>query len=171
MANIVKPLDESAAYIYCPSCREQGNPTVMLERQMHILRCPFGHQLDATSFARLFQLKPTMTPMSELLVENPDPKCIQWKVYVLPETKEAFERKFAGRVHITIGTFVEALCSDHIIFIDGEAAGKLKEKGMGNGAQIVAAMEGMEQLMKERDAAVVRLEQVMGMLRNAGITE
>jgi hypothetical protein len=32
-------------------------------------------------------------------------------------------------------------------------------------------MEGMEQLMKERDAAVVRLEQVMGMLRNAGITE
>ena len=171
MTNIIKPLDETLAYIECPTCRDSGTSHVMLERQMNMLKCPFGHQWDVTSFARLFQLKPTMTPMSELLVENPDPKCVQWKVYVLPETKEAFERKFAGRVHITIGTFVAALCSDHIIFIDGEAAAKLKGKGMGNGAAIVAALEGMEQLAKERDDAVTRLEQLMGTLRNAGITE
>ena len=49
MANLVKPLDESKAYVYCPRCRDAGTESAMLTREMHVFKCQFGHQYSSWS--------------------------------------------------------------------------------------------------------------------------
>jgi hypothetical protein len=169
MPNIIKELQQDLAYMYCPSCRQQGTVNSHLRREMQTVRCQFGHSWDTTSFRQLLAQHPDMTPMSELCIEQPSPNTSPWKIFVTPETRQAFETKFAGRVFVTMGTFIAALCSDEIIFVDGEAAGKLKAKGLGTGASIVAAIESATQLERERDDAIKRLTELMGLLKNAGI--
>jgi hypothetical protein len=171
MPNIIKPLDDSLAYMYCPICRQQGTVNSHLRREMQTVRCQFGHSWDTTSFRQLLSQHPDMTPMSELCIEQPSPNTSPWKIFVTPETRQAFETKFAGRVFVTMGTFIAALCSDEIIFVDGEIAGKLKAKGLGSGASIWAAIESAATLESERDQAIKRLEQLMALLRQSGVTE
>lgn len=166
MPCLVPPLDPSSAYIYCPVCEQNGHPRVMLAREQHTLKCPFGHKWDSTNFKELIAAHLTMTRAEEILREDPDPRAIQWPIYVLPETREKFEKKFAGRVHITMGTFLEALCTDQIIFISGDAAGKLKKRGFSNGDSILAALDSMDQLTRERDEAVSSLEKILGQIRS-----
>jgi hypothetical protein len=137
-------------------------------REMHIHKCQFGHQLTATDLGR-YPLE--MNKMSEILQEQPDPRSIAWKVFILPETKEAFERKFAGRIHITLATLVAALCDDRLIFIEGDDAAKLRAKGLVNGAQILAALEGVAQLEREKQEILGRLNLLLQSLRDAGVTE
>jgi len=167
MPNLVKPLDPSAAYVYCPICRNNGTPNSMLTRDMHILKCNFGHQFDVTDFASLAAAQPDMTPMSAILDERPDDRAIRWPIFVLPETKEAFECKFAGRVHITLGTYLSALTDDRIVIIDGEQAAMLKKRGLNNGAQIVSALDGMAKAEKERDEAVAQLDKLLNALNSS----
>lgn len=169
--NILRPIDQGQSYIYCPTCRTNGNPKSMLSRDMHRVSCMFGHQWDLSGFRQLLAQQPDMAKMEELLVEQPDPRCVRWTVYVLPETKEALEHKLVGRLHATTGVLMAALASDEVIFLTGEPAAKLKKKGLNTGEQIVAALDGVAQMEADRDAAIKRLETLTAMLRNAGVTE
>jgi len=163
--NIIKPLDSSSAYIYCPTCRDNGTPNSMLSRDMHTVKCQFGHQWDMSSFARLLAQRPVMAQMDEILTEQPNPLAMAWKIMVLPETRTAFEAKFKNRVHITIGTFLAALCEDSLLILSGGDVLKLRAKGITTSAQVIAALEGVEQLERDRTAAVGQLEKLMNTLR------
>lgn len=167
MSNILRQLDPDGAYIYCPACRNQGNPTSPLRREMHMLKCSFGHQWDTTKFASLAAQRPEMTPMSDMLIEQPPETAVAWKIHIIPEYRQQFELKFAGRVHATLNTLIAALCSDSVIFVDGEAAAKLKQRGLGNGASIVQALESMDQMERERDEAVSNLSKLMSAVQAA----
>lgn len=165
--NVVKELQADLAYVYCPTCRQQGTVNSHLRRDMQTVRCQFGHSWDTSSFRQLLAQHPDMTPESEIVIEQPPPTAIAWKIFVIPETKAALERKFAGRLHVTMGTLCDALASDSVIFIDGNDADKLRAKGLRNGASIVSSIESATQLERERDEAIRKLDQVLGMLRDA----
>ena len=165
MPNIIKPLDSGAAYIYCPTCRDSGTPNSMLTRDSHIVRCQFGHQWDTTSFRHLLSRQPVMAGMDEILVEQPHPEAMAWKIMVLPETRQAFEAKFKGRIHITLGTFLQALCEDSLLILSGDDVAKLRKRGITTSAQVIAALEGVDRLASERQSAIDQLLRVTNMLK------
>jgi hypothetical protein len=166
----LRPLDEGAAYIYCPICRNNGTLNVPLRRQLHVIICTLnpGHQF---SFEQLQRAHAEMTPMSAVLTETPNPTAIAWKVYVAPRTKESIESRFAGRVIVTVATLLDALADDQLIFITGTEADDLKKRGLNNGQAIIAALNSFAQLEKERGEAIKQLDQVRGMLGNLGLEQ
>jgi hypothetical protein len=136
----------------------------MMTRESHLHKCAFGHQLNG---AELSRFKLTMTPMSAITVEQPNPESIKWPVFIMPTTKAKLEQKFSGRLFVTLGTFFDCLASDSIIFISDDVAEKLRAKGLSNGASILAAVESATQMESERDQALTKLSELMGMLKNS----
>lgn len=167
MPNIVKSLDSSSAYIYCPTCRDGGTPNSMLSRDVNRVKCQFGHEWDTSSFRALLSRRPAMAQMDEILIEQPPATAMAWKIMVLPETREAFEKKFHGRVYITLGTFLSALCEDSLLILSGDDVLKLRSKGITTSAQVIAALEGVEQLERDRARAIEQLDKMMNTLRAA----
>ena len=106
--------------------------------------------------------------MSEIVIEQPDPRSVRWPIYVLPETKEKLEAKFVGRIHITMGTFLAALADDQLFIITGSDAAKLRAKGLKNSAQVLASLDAIEKTEHERDQAKEQLERLMGLIKEAG---
>lgn len=167
MPNLVSPLDQSKAYFACPICERAGTPGVQMTRESHLFKCPFGHQLNG---AELSRFKLTMTPISAITTEQPNPESVKWPIYVMPQTRAVLEQKFSGRLHVTMATLCDALASDSVIFVSGGDADKLRAKGLKNGSSIVAAIESSVTLERERDEAIRKLTELMGILNQAGIT-
>lgn len=163
MPNLVPPLDESQAYVHCPACRDNGTPNVPLKREMHKFCCPFQHTFD---WLQLQRMHAEMVPMSAILKEQPNPTAIKWPVWVMPQTKTALEEKLAGRLYTTIGTMLDLLADDAILFIQGSEAAELRKRGLVNGSQILSALDSFKQMEKERSEAVERLERMQQMLRS-----
>jgi len=167
---ILRPLDESLAYIYCSICRNNGTPNVPLRRQMHQIVCSIN-PAHIFSWEQLQRTNPDMVPMSAVLTEQPSPTSIAWKIFVAPRTKETLETKLAGRIHVTIGTLLDSLADDQVIFIQGSEAAELKKRGMSNGATIISALNSYAQLEKDRTEAVAKLERLTQILRSVGVEE
>lgn len=165
MPATLKPIDDSLAYTHCPLCKRNGTAGVMLRREKHEFVCPFQHRFN---WAQLQQFPLEMTPMSAIVTEQPDPNCIKMAVWVLPDTKARLEEKFAGRLIVTLGTFLAALADDQLVILTGEDAAKLRAKGIRNSVQIVAAIEAQEQSERERTEAVNNLLRLMSALKMAG---
>jgi hypothetical protein len=106
-----------------------------------------------------------MAGMDEILVEQPHPEAMAWKIMVLPETRQAFEAKFKGRIHITLGTFLQALCEDSLLILSGDDVAKLRKRGITTSAQVIAALEGVDRLASERQSAIDQLLRVTNMLK------
>ncbi len=164
----VTPLDQSLSYCYCPSCRANGQPKVILSRNQHEFKCPVGH--GPFVWAQLQQMNAEMVPMIDVMQEQPDQRCIAQKVFILPDTWQKFNEKFRGRVWVTLGTMMEALSVGEFIIITGADAAKLKAKGLNNSQQVLAALESMAKLEQERDQAVEERARILNMLRQEGIT-
>ena len=163
MPNLVKSLDQSRAYVLCPVCRQNGNPDVPMTRNMHLFICPFQHSL---SWQQLEGMGADMEKMEgTVVVEQPNANAMAYKIYMMPATWAAINKKFAGRLHATLGVFMDLLADDSVVLITGPDAVKLKLKGLNTSAQIVAALESSSQMEKERDEAVANLEKFQNLLR------
>jgi hypothetical protein len=173
--NIIKELMADSAYIWCPTCRGNGNPRVMLKRRNHLLVCTFGHQFDSTHQLGSkdpmdgFYDKPDMTPMSELLTEQPSANAEKWSIWVHPRTKQRLIDKFPQNLWVTLGVLLDSLCDGSLILISGEDAKKLRASGVTNGATAVAMTESSKQLEKDRDQAVQKLDELQQILKAAGV--
>ena len=109
-----------------------------------------------------------MVPASEIVMEQPDPRSMAYKIFLLPATWERFNQKFKGRVHITIATLLEALIDGQFLIITGEDAAKLKAKGLNNSQQILAALDGIAKLESDLETANARLGRLMEIMKAAG---
>ena len=176
MTNILKPLDESLAYMYCPTCRDAGTPNVQLRRSMHEVVCPFGHkpQFAYTKEGTLVgvgqaQAGSDMVPFSHVMKESPASTWIKWPIYVHPEVKAKIETKYPENWITSIGVLLNAFADGSLIMITGEEATKLRTHGIKNGAQMVSCAEGMKEAERERDQAVKELDKLQSVLKAAGI--
>jgi len=168
MPPIVPQINESLAYTYCPTCRDNGNQNVMLTRELHLMKCPFGHTFQ---WGDLQRRRAEMTPMGDIFQEQPNPEAMKWPIFVMPRVKMMLEEKFKGRVMTTIATMLDLLVDDSVIFIQGSEAQELKKRGLNNGAQIIAALNSMTGLEKQRSDAIEQLQRLQRLLRDAGVTE
>ena len=164
----LRNLDEGAAYIYCPTCRNNGTLNVPLRRQMHRIVCDLNPS-HIFSFEQLQRASADMVPLSAIQVETPPKTAMAWKIFVVPATKEAIEARYPGRVMVTVGTILDALADDQLIFITGSEAAELKKRGLRSGLEIIAALNSYAQLEKERQEAVDEITKVKNLMRGMGI--
>ncbi len=166
MPTLVKELDQSKVYAYCPNCRANGNPSVPLSRDMHVMRCPFGHQISGE---QLIQSGADMVKSGEIFPEQPTITDIKWSIWVNPKVKERLEQKFAGRIMITVATLLAALSDDALVMITGEQAAKLRAEGIKSGAEMLSAVEMSKETARNLVEANSQIEKFMGMLRQVQI--
>jgi len=163
---IVPELNQAAAYLYCPLCRQNGNPKVMMSRENHQFKCPvnLSHILD---WNQMMALNADKVQLADVMQEQPDSRCMSFKIFLIPETWQDFQKKFAGRVWITIGTLFSAMVSDELFIITGPDAAALRAKGLKNSAQVLASLDSNTKLEQERDQAKEQLERLMGLIKEA----
>lgn len=173
MPPLIPPLREDLAYIHCPLCRDAGGPSnVPLRRNTNLNLPPFVCSLNPLhqfTFAQLQGAQAEMTPMSAVLQETPNPLAMRWQIWVMPKTKELLEQKWSGRLLTTIGTFLDLLAEDALLLIQGSEAVALRKRGLQNGSQILAALDSIQQLEKERQDALEKLKRMNELLREAGM--
>ena len=162
------PLNSSLAYMFCPICRAQGTTDSPLTRDsVGAIKCQFQH--GPFSGAQLQQSGADMVKSSELFPEQPTITDIKWPVWVNPTVKKRLEKKFAGRLLITIGTLLAALSDDSLVMITGEQAQKLRALGIHNGADMLAKAESEQQTAKSLEEARGQIERFMDVLKAAQI--
>jgi hypothetical protein len=164
MPTLVTALDQSKAYVWCPICRQNGNPQSPLIRDGHIIKCNFSHQLTG---ADLQNFGADMIKANEIFHEQPTITDMAWKIFLNPKVKEKLEAKYAGRIMITIATFLAALADDAIVLITGEQAVELRKLGVKSGAEMLSAMKQFKETERERDEAIASIEKFMNMVKSA----
>lgn len=177
MPTNVRPLDQSQLYTYCETCAANGNPKSPLRREMDTIQCGLGHRMSsaASMTVRPFSgdlpetASMSMVKLVDYQPESPNQTDVAWKIFVHPDVKAKIESKFAGRVIVTLGTFLAAIADGSIVMIMNEDARKLKAMGVSNGRDMVAAMESTKQTEKERDDAVQQIERFQQILKAAGV--
>jgi hypothetical protein len=168
MPTLTPPLDPSLAYVFCPICRSQGNSQSPLTRDgTGSIRCQFQHGPFT-----LEQLQSSdMVKSSELFIEQPTITDIRWPIFVNPDVKAKLERKFSGRLMITLATYLAAIADDSIVMITGEQAGKLRALGITNGQQILSTVEMAKQTERELDESNKTIQKFMGLIAAAQAPE
>ncbi len=163
--NLVQPLDQSLAQLYCPMCAANGTPDVPLVREMHIVKCAFGHQYSSVSEAVARGAKMVPLPLNE----QPPITSIKWPVWVHPKVKELLESRYRGRLIATLDSVLGSLADGNVLILTGKDVEKLKKRGLSNGSQIVAAFDAMDNADKERQEMQSKLERYESIFREAGI--
>lgn len=167
MPTLVTEINQSLAYTWCPICRNNGNSQSPLVRELHIVKCQFGHVFTG---AQLQQMGADMIKADEVFHEHPALTDVMWKLPVNPKVKEVIETKFKGRVLVTIGTLLAALADGSLVMITGEQARDLKKLGINNGADMLALAQSMEQTEKERQQLLDQVGKFQELLKQVGVT-
>jgi hypothetical protein len=168
MTNIVPQLDDHRAYVFCPTCKLNGTQ-IELRRDTYQFRCDFGHVFE---YARLQQM--IDGGQAELLIrlnviENPSDHSQAYKVFMIPQTWERLNQKFAGRLWVTLGTVFDALADDSIIFIEGKDVKEMRTMGIKTGKDIIAAIHSAKELEKQIADMQKQLELLKPILAAAGV--
>jgi hypothetical protein len=166
MPTLVKELDPSSAYTFCPICRQNGNNSSPIQRDGHVLKCNFGHSVSGSDLQRFGA---DMVKSGDVFIEQPTITDIKWSIWVNPTVKERLEKKLAGRIMVTIATLLAALSDDSLVMITGEQAAKLRAMGIHNGADMLAKAESEVQTAKERDDCLNQIERFMQVMKAAQI--
>jgi hypothetical protein len=169
MTNIVPTLDQSRAYIYCPTCSAQNNPEVELSRDTYQFRCPFGHAWDYGAIQRMIQNGQVVQMVKTQVIERPSDHAKPFQVYMAPGTWERLNLKFSGRLFVTLGTVMDALADDSIIFIDGPDVQEMKLYGIKTGKDIVASIKAAKEMEEQVRNLQKQLDLLAPILRAAGL--
>jgi hypothetical protein len=163
--NLVAPLDQSLAQLYCGLCKSNGTPNVMLIREMHLLKCPLGHQYSSVDEAMMRGAEMVPLPINE----RPPMTSVKWNVWVHPKVKELLEFKYKGRLIATLDVLLSSLADGNVLLISGEDVAKLKKRGISNGAQALAALEATDNTEAENRQLRAQVEKYESVFRQAGI--
>jgi hypothetical protein len=163
--NLVAPLDQALAQIYCGLCKSNGTPNVMLIRETYLLRCPLGHQYSSFDEAIARGGEMVRLPVNE----QPPPTSIKWAIFVNPKVKELIEKRFHGCVVATLDVLLGSLADGNVLIIAGKDAATLKKRGLSNGLQIISALEVTDNTETENRQLRAKLEQYDKIFRDAGI--
>lgn len=169
MTNIVPTLDQHRAYIYCPTCAAQGNAEVELARDTYQFRCPFGHAWDYSAIQKMIESGQVVRMVRTQVIELPSDHAKPYQVYMAPGTWERLQQKFSGRLHVTLGTVMDALADDSIIFIDGKDVQEMKLYGIKTGKDIIAEIQSAREMEKQLESLQKQLDLLAPILRAAGL--
>ena len=165
--NLVAPLDQAHAQLYCGICAANGNPGVMLIREMHLLKCPFSHQYSSVDEA--IARGSTMVPLP--LNERPPLTSVKWEVFIHPKVRDMLMQKYRGRLHATLDSMFGVLADGNVLVIEGKDAADMKKRGLSNGAQIISFINSTDSIQTENQQLRARLEQFEQLLRAAGVSQ
>ena len=94
-----------------------------------------------------------MVKANEIFHEQPTITDMKWGIFVNPSVKAKLEQKFAGRIMVTLGTFLAALADDAMVMITGEQAAELRKLGVHNGQEMLAVIKQAKETERELDDA------------------
>ena len=160
------PLNESLAYTWCPQCRAQGNDRSPLIREMHVIKCNFGHSFSG---AQLQQFGADMVKATEVFLEQPTITDVAWKVFINPRVRDKLEQKYVGRLMITVSTLLAALADDTLVMITGEQAKELRELGIRNGSDMISAIKAAKETERGYKEALGQIDKFQAVLHAAGV--
>jgi hypothetical protein len=167
--NIVPTLDEHRAYIYCPTCASMGNPGVELGRDTYQFRCMFGHSWDYSAIQKMVESGQVVRMVKAVVIEKPSDHSRPYQVFMVPATWEKLTQKFSGRLHVTLGTVMDALADDSIIFIEGKDVQEMKTYGIKTGKDIIAAVKSAREMEKQIADLQRQIDLLAPILRAAGL--
>lgn len=167
--NLVPTLDEHRAYIYCPTCQSIGNPEVELARDTYQFRCMFGHSWDYGTLQKMIENGQVVRMIKTQIIEQPSDHAKPYKVYMAPGTWEKINQRYAGRLHVTLGTVMDALADESIIFIDGPDVVELKQLGIKSGKDIISALKSARELEQQISTLQKQLDMLAPLLKVAGL--
>ena len=163
--NLVQPLDQAHAQLHCGLCIANGTPGVMLIREMHVLKCPLGHQFGSVDEAIARGAEMVPLPLNE----RPPQTSIKWPIWVHPKVKEMLEQKYRGRLIATLDSVMGSLADGNVVILTGKDVDKLKKRGLSNGPQILAAIEATDNTETENRQLRAQIEKYESVFRAAGI--
>jgi hypothetical protein len=169
MTNLVPKLDDSRSYIYCPTCRTQSNSEVELARDTYQFRCMFGHSWTYAAIQQMIQNGQVVEMVRTQIIEQPSPHAQAYKIFIVPSTWERFNQKYSGRVFITIGTMLDAMADESVIFIDGPEVKELRLRGLKTGKDILAMIQSAKELERENETLTKQLALLAPLLAAAGL--
>jgi len=167
--NIVPTLDERRAYIYCPTCASVGNPEVELTRDTYQFRCMFGHSWDYGTLQKMIENGQVVHMIKSQVIERPSDHAKPYQVYMAPGTWEKINLRYSGRLHVTLGTAMDALADESIIFIDGPDVKELKLLGIKSGKDILSALKAARELEQQIQVLQKQVDMLAPILRAAGL--
>jgi hypothetical protein len=164
--NMVIPLDQAMAQLYCGVCISNGTPGVMLMREMHLLKCGLGHQFNSVDEA--IARGSTMVPLP--LNERPPITSVKWEVFIHPKVRDMLTQKYRGRLWATLDSIFGVLADGNVLVIEGKDAAKLKARGAANGTQVIALLASMDSIESENKQLRAKIEQYDAIFRQAGVS-
>lgn len=163
--NLVAPLDQALAQMHCGMCKSNGTPGVMLIREMHLLKCPLGHQFSSWDEALSRGGEMVRLPVNE----QPPPTSVKWPIWINPRAKSLIEQRYHGCIIATIDVLMGALADGNVLIIGGPDATKLKKRGLSNAGQMIAALEATDNTENENRQLRAQIERYEAVFRQAGI--
>jgi hypothetical protein len=150
------------AMMYCRLCR-RANPEQLSKEELYlempennVFRCKNGHayntreELDGCELIKFEYIE---TPPKEYEKES---------FFVDPLIMKQFRAMYPNRVHSSINSILGIFVKGEPVIIDGQQAKRLKELGVRNGAEMIAALE----VTKSLEAEIEGLKGQVNMLGN-----
>lgn len=169
MPNIVPPLDDHRAYMYCPMCAINGQK-VELRRDQQKLLCPLSHTFEYSMIQQMMKSGNPPEMIKTEVIEKPSEHAEKFGVWMHPNTWKLLNERYKGRLLVTLGTVMDALADGSIIFITGEDALKLKAVGVNGSKDMVAMAESRKQLEQEMADQRKIIDKLQPILQAAGVS-
>lgn len=166
--NIVKPLEDTRSYIYCPLCQRDGHKTE-LRRDQHRLLCPLGHAFERGMLDQMAKSGNPPEMIHTEVIEQPPDYAEKFGVWMHPKTWQALQERYKGRLLVTLGTTMDALADGSIVFITGEDAIKLRTAGIKGSKDMVAMVESRKLLEEQISDQQKIIDKLKPILAAAGV--
>jgi len=122
------------AFMYCPLCRNAGNPTAELMRDNVDMFCLMGHKMP---HAQMLALNPDMIKTAVRFA--PGAGDVKAEVWVNQEVLMKAKESLGERFHPTVASLIRSCMAGQPVLIDGAQAAELRKLGIKNGAEMITA--------------------------------
>lgn len=156
------------AMMYCPRCRNVGLATVELvteNPEQDVFRCPNSHAFP--NYMELMKMNPDMIKL--VASEKPQPGDVKVEVWVDKQILDRFQSLYPAKLNATVSSIMSLHLYGDPVIIDGIQAKKLRELGVRNGAEMVAAMEVAKSLEDQLATLQGQIAIYQSMFEKAGV--
>jgi hypothetical protein len=142
------------AFIFCPFCRNMGNPRSELQRDNVDFFCLMGHRAP---HAQVLSMAPEM--IKSEVIFKPGPHDMKVEVWCNSEVYARAKAALGERFHPTLASLIRCCMAGEPIVIDGQQAEKLRKLGIRSGQEMVVVAEQNVTLAGENESLVQQVNQ------------
>jgi len=155
------------AMIYCPTCRKVGLPQEELYLDMpenNVFRCHNGHAHG--DYMKLMEMNPELIKL--VAMEKPQPNDVKAEFFIDKEVLSRFRSMYPNQQNATVNSVLSLFIYGDPVLVDGVQAKKLRELGVRNGAEMVAALEVTKSLESEIEGLKSQITMLTNILAQTG---